>query len=137
MNEYTFEELAVGQEESFTAVITEEMMVRFRDISGDVNPLHTDEAFAKGKGFPGRVAYGMLVASLYSRLAGVHLPGRNCLLQSVQSDFMKPVFIGDELTVTGKIIEKDESVRRLVIKAAIRNQEGKKVSKARIEAGVI
>lgn len=137
MNAYTFEELSVGQKESFTAEITEEMMDKFRDISGDVNPLHTDANFAKGKGFPGRVTYGMLVASLYSRLAGVYLPGKNCLLQSVQSDFMKPVFAGDTLAIEGGIIEKDESVRRLVIKATIRNQDGKKVSKARIEAGVI
>lgn len=57
MNEYTFEELSVGQKESFTAEITEEMMDKFRDISGDLNPLHTDANFAKGKGFPGRVTY--------------------------------------------------------------------------------
>lgn len=101
MNEYTFDELSVGQKESFTAEITEEMMDKFRDISGDVNPLHTDAEFAKCKGFPGRVTYGMLVASLYSRLAGVYLPGKNCLLQSVQSDFMRPVFAGDTLAIEG------------------------------------
>ena len=137
MNEYTFNELAVGQKESFAAEISEDMMDKFRDISGDVNPLHTDADFARKKGFPGRVVYGMLVASLYSRLAGVYLPGKNCLLQSVQSDFMKPVFAGDLLTVEGKIVQKDESVRRLVIKAVISNQDGRKVSRARIEAGVI
>lgn len=137
MNEYTFDELTVGQTENFTVEITEGMLNKFRDISGDENPLHTDAIFAQAKGFPGRVVYGMLVASMYSRLAGVYLPGKNCLLQSVQSDFMKPVFVGDTLIVEGGIVEKDESVQRIVIKATIRNQVGKKVSKARIEAGVI
>ena len=137
MNEYNYENLAVGQEASFSRTITVEMMESFLHLSGDENPLHADEAFAKENGFPGRVVYGMLTASLYSCLAGVHLPGKNCLLQSVHADFLHPVFIGDTLTVNGKITEKIDSVRQIVIRAVIRNQDGKKVSRAKIEAGVL
>lgn len=137
MNEYFFEELKVGQKERFTAEITEDMMDKFRDISGDVNPLHTDADFAREKGFPSRVTYGMLVAAFYSCLAGVYLPGKNCLLQSVKADFISPVFVGDTLTIEGGIVQKNDSVRRLLIKATIHNQDGKKVSRAKIEAGVI
>ena len=117
--------------------ITDEMMEKFQFISGDNNPLHTDEDFAKSKGFKGRVVYGMLTASLYSCLAGVYLPGKNCLLCSVHADFLNPIFIGDTLTVTGKITEKYDSVRHVIIKAVIKNQDGKKISRAKIEAGVL
>ena len=137
MNRFTYEELFVGQTAEFSREITNEMMDKFCEISGDVNPLHKEESFAKDKGYPGRVVYGMLTSAMYSCLGGVYIPGENCLLQSVHSDFLTPVFIGDTLTCTGKIVEKNDSVRQVVIKAVIRNQEGKKVSRAKIEAGVL
>ncbi len=137
MNEFSYEELNVGQEESFSRIVTAGMMESFLHLSGDDNPLHVDEAFAKNKGFSGRVVYGMLTASLYSCLAGVYLPGKHCFLQSVHADFLNPVFIGDTLTVSGKVAEKNDSVWQIVIRAVIRNQNGKKVSRAKIEAGVL
>lgn len=70
MNEYAYEDMEVGMRESFKCTVTEEMMDSFRAISGDDNPLHTDAAFARGHGYRGRVAYGMLTMSLFSRLGG-------------------------------------------------------------------
>lgn len=66
----------------------------------------------------------------------MYIPGKHCLLQSVHADFISPVFIGDILTVHGVVKEKYDSVKQVVIKAEIRNQDGKKVSKAIIKAGV-
>lgn len=137
MNCYTYEELFIGQCAEFTREITTDMMQQFREVSGDNNPLHVSAEFARVHGFPDRVVYGMLTASFYSCLAGEHLPGERCLLQSVHSDFLHPVFVGDRLQIEGKIAEKNDSVRQIVVKAVIRNQDGKKVSKARIEAGVL
>lgn len=137
MNEYLYDDLAVGQGAVFSRVITEKMMSQFREVSGDDNPLHKDSDFAQEHNFGGVVAFGMLSASLYSALAGVYLPGKFCLLQCVHADFLAPVFIGDTLTVTGKLVEKNDSVRQLVIKAVIRNQHGKKVGKAKLEAGML
>lgn len=137
MNHFSFEELVVGQTAEFSRDITPDMMMDFYKISGDNNPLHVDETYAKGKGYPNRVVYGMLTASLYSTLGGVYIPGEKCLLQSVHADFLNPVFVGDVLTVTGKIVEKNDSVHQIIIKATIKNQAGKKVSRAKIEAGVL
>ncbi|MBP3819520.1 MAG: MaoC family dehydratase [Butyrivibrio sp.] len=137
MNCFSYEDLFVGQIAEFSREITADMMDSFSNISGDVNPLHKDDKFAQEKGYPDRVVYGMLTASMYSCLGGVYIPGKNCLLQSVHADFLSPVFIGDILTCTGKIVEKNDSVRQVVIKSVIRNQNGKKVSRARIEAGVL
>lgn len=127
MNNYKFEELTVGMTESFKVTITEAMLDAFKGITGDVNPLHNDEEFAKAKGHPGRVAYGMLTASFLSTLAGVYIPGERSLIQQVETKFAKPVYIGDELTVTGEITELVESVQRLELKVTITNQDGKKV----------
>ena len=55
----------------------------------------------------------------------------------MHTDFLHPVYIGDILNVTGEVVEKSDSVRQIIIKAVIRNQAGKKVSKARVEAGVL
>lgn len=136
MNHFTYKDLFIGQSAEFSHNITTEMMDSFRKISGDINPLHNDDDFAKAKGYPERVVYGMLTSSIYSCLGGVYIPGENCLLQSVHADFLAPVFIGDVLTCTGKIVEKNDSVQQVVIKAVIRNQNGQKVSRAKIEAGV-
>ncbi len=127
MNNYKFDELTVGMTESFKVSITEAMLDAFKGITGDVNPLHNDEEFAKAKGHPGRVAYGMLTASFLSTLAGVYIPGERSLIQQVETKFAKPVYIGDELTVTGEITELVESVQRLELKVTITNQDGKKV----------
>lgn len=137
LNEFSYEQLTVGQTESFSRVVTENMMEQFKFISGDINPLHNDDEFAQQFGYSSRVVYGMLTASMYSCLGGVYIPGKFCLLHSVHADFLRPVFIGDTLTVEGKLVEKRDLFKQIIIKANIKNQLGKKVSKAVIEVGVL
>ena len=78
MNSYRFDDLSIGMSEQFKRQITEEMENRFRELTGDVNPLHYDDSFARERQFPAHVTFGMLTASLYSTLAGVYLPGEYC-----------------------------------------------------------
>ena len=144
MNEYTFESVISQRQDKdnatcaeFEVCVTKEMMDKFYELSGDDNPLHRDEAFAKLMGFQDRVVYGMLTASFYSRLAGVYLPGKYCILHSVESSFHAPVYVGDTLTVSGIVKNKFESTRVLEISAKIVNQNGKKVGKAKISAGFL
>ncbi len=136
MNHYTWEELKVGMEASFSMQVSEESMDLFCRLTGDVSPIHMDDDYAKKRGQPGRVVYGMVSASLFSALAGVHLPGEKCLLHSVEAKFAKPVFIGDTLTVSGKITEMNETFRTLIIKATVTNQHGQRVTRGFIQAGV-
>ena len=137
MNKYKFEELSVGMSESFDVTITEDMLSKFRDITGDVNPLHNDTEFAVSKGHPSRVAFGMLTASFLSTLAGVYIPGERSLIQQVETKFANPVYIGDELTVKGEITELIESVQRLELKVTITNQNGKKVLRGKMQILVV
>lgn len=136
MNHYRLADLTPGVTESFTVTITEEMMAQFYAITGDNSPIHMDADYAAGRGYPGRVVYGMLGASFLSTLAGVYLPGEHCLLHGVDLKFAKPIFIGDTLTVTGVVDEVNDTFREIIIKASIVNQIGKKVTRAVIRAGV-
>lgn len=105
MNEYLISEIDVGMTVSFKKVVTKEMEDSFRVISGDDNPLHRDDLFAReisdGR-YKTHVTFGMLTASLYSTLAGMYLPGKYSLIHSFDElSFLKPVFVGDILTVNG------------------------------------
>lgn len=136
MNHYTLAEMTPGLTKSFTVTVTEEMMQAFERLTGDCSPIHVDEAYAKARGYGGRVVYGMLGASFFSTLAGVYLPGEHCLLHGVECKFARPVFIGDTLTVTGTVVNVSEAVAEAEIKAVITNQDGKKVTRGVIKAGL-
>lgn len=139
MNEFTFKDIASAEnmEQSFTVTITQEMMNNFLKITGDLNPMHVDSDYAKSNGFKDSLVYGLLTNSFYSTLAGVYLPGKYCLLQEVAAQFTKPVFVGDMLTVSGKVSEIQETFRRIIIKGRIKNQNGETVNRATITAGVL
>jgi acyl dehydratase len=135
MNEYRVGDLAEGVRASFQAAVTNAMLDQFAQLSGDTNPLHADAEFARSRGHPDRVAFGMLTASFYSTLAGVHLPGRHALLQGVDASFVAPVFAGDLLTVSGEVSAVHAALGQIEIRAHITNQHGKKVSRAKIRVG--
>lgn len=137
MNKYKFEDIKVGLTESFDVKINALMMDKFLEISNDNNPLHIDKNYAKDKGFPDRVVYGLLTSSFYSTLVGVYLPGKYCILQSIDIQFSKPVYIDDTLKIIGKVSYINEAYKQIEIKAIITNQENKKVSKATIKVGVM
>ncbi|MCR5627418.1 MAG: MaoC family dehydratase [Lachnospiraceae bacterium] len=137
MNTYTFDEISVGQTESFTVRLTDKEMDAFREITGDINPLHKDDAYAAEKGHKSRVAFGMLTASYLSTLAGVYMPGERSLIQSVEIKFSQPVYPGDELTVSGEVTEKNDTFNLIKVKVSVRNQEGKKVLKGSMQIGVM
>lgn len=141
MNEYTIDQIEVGMEASFTKKITLAMENAFREISGDENPLHQDDAFAReigGDRFQSHAAFGMLTASLYSTMAGMYLPGKYSLIHSFDElSFTNPVFVGDELTVSGKVVDKIDELKLIVLKVVIRNQEKKIVSRAKMKVLVM
>lgn len=138
MNEYKLEDIKLGMTETFKVTITEKMQNDFRENSGDINPMHSSEEFAKEKGFDRTLVFGMHTASFFSTLVGVYLPGKNCLFQECKDiRFHSPVFIGDELEVKGEVVEIDERFKRITVKATIRNQENKKVCSGKLITGVL
>lgn len=137
MNDYTWEQLKVGLTESFNVVVDEKKMESFCGITGDINPLHNDEEFAREKGYPARVCFGMLTASFLSTLAGVYLPGKKSLIQEVKVKFVKPVLLGDSLTITGVVEELNDTVRQMILKVMIVNQKGEKILRGKMKVGML
>jgi 3-hydroxybutyryl-CoA dehydratase len=137
VNKYILKELYEGLTHEFEVLITEQHMHQFLNISGDINPMHIDGEFARLRQMNGRVVYGMLTSSFYSTLIGVYLPGKYALLHSIDIQFLKPVYIGDMLKITGEISEVNKTFNQVSIKAAITNQNNVKVSRAKIKAGVL
>ncbi len=137
MNHYTYDEIEVGHEESFSTVITEEMMSSFRNITGDENPLHNTKHYAESKGYPTNVCFGMLTASFLSTMAGVYLPGERSLIHRVETDFVSPVLLGDTLNITAKVQKKMDTFRAIVLHVSFKNQNGLEVCRAKMRVGVL
>jgi 3-hydroxybutyryl-CoA dehydratase len=93
-----FDELSVGQSAETTHVVGAGDIEAFAAVSGDVNPVHLDEAYAKTTAFGGRIAHGMLSAAYISAVLGNKLPGPGSIYLSQSLRFRRPVKIGDPLT---------------------------------------
>lgn len=98
MQGFYFEDLSVGQSAELTRTATDEAIRMFAQVSGDVNPVHLDEAFAAQTSFGGRVAHGLLAASYVSAVVGDRLPGPGTVYLTQSLRFRRPVRVGDEVT---------------------------------------
>ena len=123
--EYTFDDLYIGQKATFSTIIDEKSFDDFSKLSGDHNPLHIDNEYAATTNFGKRVCHGMLLASFFSQLVGMYLPGKNSLYFSQSLNFRNPGFIDDEITIMGEIIEKKSTTKIVTIKTSIYNQNEK------------
>lgn len=121
--EKTFAEIREGDTAQFTVTIDEALVQKFEDLSGDANPLHMDAEFALGTPLKGRVAHGMLGGAFFSRLVGMHLPGRHSLYLSQSLFFRKPTYLGTAVIVSGTVLQKIESLQTIKIEMAIRNSK--------------
>lgn len=119
----TFDQIQLGDKDSFTKTITETDVVLFGGISGDLNPAHFDEVSASASPFKGRIAHGMLVSSLISTVLGTKLPGNGTIYLKQESNFLKPVYFGDTITATCTVIEKTEK-KRVILETVCTNQNG-------------
>lgn len=132
MEHYSFEDIDIGIVESFEVDITEDKMKAFSQLSGDFNPMHVDYKYAIEHGYKGILVYGMLSSLFYSTLVGMYLPGEKCLLNKCAVDYKQPVYIGDKLTVSGRVVDKRVGTRRIMIYGQMTNQEGVTVNTADI-----
>jgi 3-hydroxybutyryl-CoA dehydratase len=110
---YYIEDLTVGQSASYTRKITEADVQKFGEVSGDMNPLHFDETYAKGTMFRGRIAHGILSVSFLSTVLGTKLPGAGSIFLGATVRFKGPVRIGDTVTATCRVHEIDMAKKRV------------------------
>ncbi len=124
LNELEFEEIEIGDSKKFTEKISKLSLDNFAMLSGDYNPLHMDDSYATNTRFKKRVCHGMLLASFFSKLVGMYLPGKNALYFSQTLNFQAPCYVGDTITVKGEVIDKSDSTRIITLKTLIHNQTG-------------
>jgi 3-hydroxybutyryl-CoA dehydratase len=111
---YYIDDLKPGMSESFTKTVTERDVELFGEVSGDVNPVHFDEAFAAKTIFKGRIAHGVLSSSYISTVLGMKMPGPGTIFMSLTTRFKAPVRIGDTVTATCTVREIVAEKRRVV-----------------------
>ncbi|MBQ9644075.1 MAG: MaoC family dehydratase [Lachnospiraceae bacterium] len=97
--------IEIGQKATFSKTIGESDIYLFAGITGDLNPLHVNEAAAKNMLFGKRIAHGMLTSSFISTVIASKLPGPGTIYMEQNSRFLKPVFIGDTITACVEVAE--------------------------------
>ena len=126
-SEYSFDEIEIGMQKSFKIFISEDRLDDFAKLSGDDNPLHMNEEYASSTSFKKRVCSGMFLSSFFSRLVGMYLPGKHALHISQSLNFVNPCFIGEMITVEGKVIDKSASTKIIKLETTITNESGKRI----------
>jgi acyl dehydratase len=116
----TLSDLVQGLQAVIEFKVTAAQMQQFAELSGDFNPLHTDETFARGKGFDGVVVYGALIVAKVSQLIGMRLPGRDSVWASVSLDFRKPLYVGQLARVEGAVADASASTGMVTLKLTVR-----------------
>jgi len=127
MSTLDFEHVSPGQAlPSLTKHVTVEQIRQYAEASGDRNPIHLDETFARSAGLPGVIAHGMLTMAFANQMVTNWLGDRS-LLKRLQGRFAGMVVPGDDVTCSGTIASKDDAARRIVIDLIVTNQRGERV----------
>ena len=126
-SEYSFDEIELGMQKSFKVDISENMLNEFGRNTEDYNPLHMNEKYASSTSFKKRVCSGMFLSSFFSRLVGMYLPGKHALHISQSLNFVNPCFIGETITVEGKVIDKSPATKIIKLETTITNESGKRI----------
>ncbi len=124
---------AAGAEATLAVDVSEALVRSFAELTGDSNPLHFDDDFARARGFSGRVAHGMSYASFISTLIGMHVPGPGALWISQSVRFVAPVYPGDRLLLTGRVTGVDTRARVLRLAVTAQNAQQQRVLEAECE----
>lgn len=120
----TIDELALGDRAEFSKTISESDVYRYAELTGDNNPAHVDEAYARTTFFKTRIAHGMLVGGLISTILGSRLPGFGTIYLRQELNFVAPVHLGDTITASAEVVEIIREKNRVRLKTLCTNQDG-------------
>lgn len=117
-------DIKIGDQFSKTRVVTDELIRSFAEVSGDYNPIHLDEEFAKTTRFGRRIAHGMLSGAFISAVLGYEFEARKIVYLSQTMRFIAPVFIDDTITTTGTVTNIREEKGIVTLETICTNQNG-------------
>lgn len=123
----TIHELNIGDTAEFSKTVSESDIYQFAGITGDFNPAHINEEYAKNTFFKTRIAHGMLSAGFISTVIGTKLPGTGSIYVKQDLRFLAPARIGDTITARVEVIEIIAEKKRVRLKTTCINQEGTQV----------
>jgi 3-hydroxybutyryl-CoA dehydratase len=115
--QYRLDDISPGLTKNFKIKVTESMTEEFAKLTGDYSPLHMEEGYARTTSFGRRICHGMLVGSFFSRLVGMHLPGKYGLLLSYSIRHLLPCFLDQEIIVEGRVVDKSSATRIITVGA--------------------
>lgn len=124
----TYSEINIGDSASFTKTITETDIYLYAGVSGDFNPMHVDEEYAKLTPFKTRIAHGGLPGALLAPVLGMKLPGLGTVALEVTQKYRKPTYPGDTITCAVEVTKKIPRLKAVEMKVLWTNQRGEKVS---------
>lgn len=110
---FTITEITIGMTASYSQTIIDADVKAFAGISGDHNPVHLSEEYAKNSRFKNRIAHGLLTASFFSAIFGTKLPGEGCVYAGQNLQFKKPVYLGDTVVAKVTVIAIDVLKKRV------------------------
>jgi len=105
--------IEIGMTESYSQTISDSDIKMYAGISGDNNPVHMSNEYAKKSRFKKRIAHGLLSAGFFSALFGTRLPGAGCVYVSQNLEFKRPVYLGDRVTATITVTKVDKKNKRV------------------------
>lgn len=120
----TIGELKVGDQAEFAKTISETDIYLYAGVTGDFNPAHINEEYAKGTFFKGRIAHGMLSAGFISTVIAMKLPGPGTIYLEQTLKFLAPVRIGDTITAKAEVAEIMADRNRVRLETTCMNQDG-------------
>jgi 3-hydroxybutyryl-CoA dehydratase len=123
----TIDQLKIGDAAEFNKTVSESDIYQFAGITGDFNPAHMNEEYAKKTFFKTRIAHGMLSAGFISTVIGTKLPGTGSIYIKQTLSFLAPVRIGDTITARVEVTEIMAGKNRVRLKTVCVNQEGTQV----------
>jgi 3-oxoacyl-[acyl-carrier protein] reductase len=126
-----------GSEYKRTLLITTELVDSFGRLSGDFNPIHVNDAYAKSKGLTGRVSYGNILGMMISALVGEELETKGVMLMSEIVNFRKPVFVGETIDLRAEVTSLSEATRAVMLNLEFRNNRSVKVATGKCQIKIL
>ncbi len=123
---------AVGERAQRSMRVTDRHIEAFAELSGDRNPVHFDDAFARRIGFEGHIAHGAVTAALLSAVLGMDLPGPGSVFLEQHVRFLKPVRPGDEITASLEVVVVRPDKPIITLAAEVANQDGTRVAEGEL-----
>ena len=128
LTNFTINEISIGQKASYSKTCSADDITLFASVSGDVNPVHLDDAYAQTTQFGQRIAHGMYTGALVSAALALELPGPGTIYLGQEIKFKAPVFVNDTITVELEVLSIREDKAIVTLSCLCSNQDGKKVA---------